>query len=188
MHKQALFSAVVLLMVLTIVTFGTLACGSKTTEIKPAQVVSADIYTVSGNATDVVVQGNFTVMNPNAVQVTLTSFEYSLAVGNMSFAYLQLGRDLNIGAGKEISLSGPVDINFGNLVGNAMIGQALSQGGAVQLILPYWKKIGGQNPAAPLQPLWDSLSAGVTWTPRGTIIVEYGGQLVTGNFTESITK
>jgi hypothetical protein len=183
MHKGTLSVLVVLAIVMIL---GALACGSA--KLKPAEVVSADISTVSGNTTQIVVQGNFTVKNPNAVPVTLDTFEYALAAGNKTFGYTQLGHDIAMAAGQEISLSGPVVINFGDWIGDAMVYHGMSQVAALEYILPYWKEMGGQNPAPPLQSLWNSVSPGITWTARGSVVVDAGGKVATGNFTVSVTK
>ncbi len=184
MYKKGLTWVLILL---TIATLGALACGSKA-EIKPAEVVSADIYTLSGNATKVVIQSDFKVENPNDMQVTLDSFEYVLSAEDKDMGYVQFSNDLSILAGEEISLSGQVVVSFNNLVADAMLGHGLSQGDALKTVLPYWKKMGGTNPAAPMQSLWDSIDPSVTLTASGSAYIEAEGQRITTNFTKSVTK
>lgn len=178
---------IVALLILTVALAGLLACESEE-ETKPAEVILDDLYPLSGNATDVVIQGDFKVKNPNDEQVVLDSFEYVVAVEDKDVGYVQFGDDRNLTASEEISLSGTAVVSFGNLVGDAMLSHGLSQTEALETILPYWKKMGGQNPVAPMQELWDSIDPGVTFTASGSAYIEVGDQRVTTNFTESITR
>lgn len=180
-------SVTLVLIVITIATLGMLACGSKA-EIKPAEVVSADIYTVSGNATHVVIQSDFKVKNPNDMQVTLDSFEYVLSVEDKDVGYVQFSADRGVSASEQISLSGTVVVSFNNLVADAMFSHGLSQGNALSTVLPYWKKMGGANPAAPMQATWDSIDPSVTLTASGSAYIEAEGQRVTTDFMKSVTK
>jgi uncharacterized protein YaaW (UPF0174 family) len=102
--------------------------------------------------------------------------------------YAQFSDDRSILAGEEISLSGQVVVSFQNLVANEMFSHGLSQADALKTVLPYWKKMGGTNPAAPMQALWDSIDPGVTMTASGSAYIEVEGQRVTTDFTKSVTK
>lgn len=176
--------AALLLVAFTLV--GVLACES-VEDIDPVEVLF-DNVTASGNVSAVTIEGDFTIKNPNDAQVTLDSFEYVLAVEDKDVGYLQFADDRSILAEEEVSISGTVVVSFQNLVANAMFSHGLSQGEALQTILPYWKKMGGQNPVEPMQELWDSVDPEVTFTASGSAYIEAEDQRVTANFIESITK
>lgn len=182
MHKVTAIA----LMVLIVAAVGS-ACGTEPA-VEPTEVISADVHTVSGNASQVVLQCDFKVKNPNTVEVTLDSLEYAVNVEDKPIGYGQFADDRIIKAGEEIQLSGGVVVTFTSLVYDAVLFQGLSQVEALKALLPYWKKLGGENPAAPMQALWDSIDSSATLTVSGSAYVEAGKQRVSTSFSNSITK
>jgi len=178
----------VVLLSLALITMGLSACSSKgtTAEVKAAEVSFTNAYAIVGNASVVPIEVQFEVTNPSNVTVTLDSLEFALYINDLNIAYLQIPCNYGISAGGQIPVSGVVLVSFGGLVGHAMFGQGLSAGNATMQVLPYWKEMGGSLPAAPLQPLWDSISPAATWKTTGFAYIEGNGQHLTTQFSQTL--
>ena len=172
---------------LVMIAVGLTACTATPAKVKPPEATFSSCYTLFGGKESITLQVEFKVSNPNKVLVKLDSFEFTLACKDKTIGGVQIANDYYIPAGGEITLPAAITVPFGSLVAEMMLGQGKSKSDAVKTVLPYWKKMGGANPVAPLQPVWEGIKPTVTYNASGVAYIIGNGQSLQTRFSKSLT-
>ena len=140
---------VLVLLLLVVISSGMVSCAAPTpasSELRPCEVELAGVFPVFQGAESVTYLVTFTVLNPNAFEITLDNVGYSLSTEGVTLAIRQFPDDIYIPAEAEANITAPFTVVLFDLIGAKMMGEGFSQDMAVGTVLPLWKLLDGKLP------------------------------------------